>query len=53
MPHSTQRLRFVGLSPTLRALQIYLLNYLFEIGICIIQAHIFCLLISLYKNDHQ
>ena len=25
----------------------------FEIGICLVQAFIFCLLITLYSNDHQ
>ncbi|RLD40673.1 MAG: hypothetical protein DRI86_14865 [Bacteroidetes bacterium] len=25
----------------------------FEIGICLIQSYIFCLLITLYANDHQ
>jgi len=30
-----------------------ILYIMFEIIICIIQAYIFCLLVSLYRNDHQ
>ena len=28
------------------------LYLMFELGICLIQAYIFCLIISLYSNDH-
>merc|ERR1712080_535403 len=38
--------RFIFLFPT------EILYILFEIGICLIQAYIFCLLLSLYSDDH-
>ena len=42
-----------GLSFSFIALFLAQVGYtLFEVGICIIQAYIFCLLLSLYTNDH-
>ncbi len=38
---------------SLTLLSIQVLYVIFEIGICIIQAYIFCLLITLYADDHS
>lgn len=43
---------FVSLSASILLLSIQTLYILFELGICIIQAYIFCLLLSLYSDDH-
>nr|ALQ78782.1 ATP synthase F0 subunit 6 [Glycera dibranchiata] len=44
---------FTSISSTLMLLSIQILYIIFEMGICLIQAYIFCLLLTLYADDHS
>nr|YP_001994398.1 ATP synthase F0 subunit 6 [Terebellides stroemii]ABW76478.1 ATP synthase F0 subunit 6 [Terebellides stroemii] len=43
---------FTSTISSISLLSIQILYILFEMGICLIQAYIFCLLLSLYSDDH-
>nr|ALS46300.1 ATP synthase F0 subunit 6 [Glycinde armigera] len=43
---------FIGLVPFLSLFFIQIIYIIFEMGICLIQAYIFCLLLTLYSDDH-
>lgn len=43
---------FTSITASLILLSIQTMYIIFELGICLIQAYIFCLLLSLYSDDH-
>nr|ALS46274.1 ATP synthase F0 subunit 6 [Glycera americana] len=44
---------FLSFTSTATLISIQILYTIFEMGICLIQAYIFCLLITLYADDHS
>lgn len=44
---------FLSIFHILTLLSVQILYLLFELGICLIQAYIFCLLLTLYADDHS
>ncbi len=44
---------FTSINSLIFLLLLNIIYIFFELGICLIQSYIFCLLISLYANDHQ
>lgn len=44
---------FSSIGPTITLILIQTIYIIFEIGICLIQAYIFCLLLTLYADDHS
>nr|ALS46249.1 ATP synthase F0 subunit 6 [Glycera unicornis] len=49
----TSAAMFSSLLATLALISTQILYILFEMGICLIQAYIFCLLLTLYADDHS
>lgn len=43
---------FISLANFILLLLVQIFYIIFEIGICVIQAYIFCLLLTLYADDH-
>ena len=51
--YSSSAIFYSSLWTAIALMSIQILYTIFEIGICLIQAYIFCLLISLYADDHS